>query len=701
MLLGVSILEGLLLLGLAVFAVWLLWYNRHLRRKVAELGSRKTEAEKLLTSSPLAIFQTTETGRILQANAALQCLLGCRDTEEFHRLYPNANAFYAHPETRKAALREVNESGAIHQFPFLAKIASGEERWMELTAHVVEKDPQEERSFIGFINDIQARVEAEQQARLNDLRFRSIFMEMETVAVQGYHSDTRTFYWNRGSELIYGYKQQEAIGESLLNLIIPPEMRGEVVKAMAYMKDTGKPIPASELRLMHKDGHLVDVYSHHAVVDIPGQGREVYCLDMDLADQKKAEEELRQLKDSLEGSNANLEALVRSTEELALKAQSANIAKSRFLANMSHEIRTPLNGILGLAEILRSSELNDHQSHCLETISNCGQSLLELLSNILELSSIEAGKVILDEESLDLSQLMAECREIIQAAPQTGSKRIEMTLDAAIPEDLRGDGKRIKQICLNLLQNAVKFTTKPNACIQFDISSKAITRDTASIEIAIRDEGIGIPENEIPTLFEPFHQVDDSSTRAFGGTGLGLTIIKALVDSMGGRIRVESVPGEGSTFRVLLHLEREQVQEQETSPAEPGEIPLHKVFNNILLVEDNQLNQHVAKVLLRRAGCEVITAANGAEALEILRTRDDIDLCLMDVQMPVMDGLEATRRIRTGDSGEEHKHLKIIALTARALASDKKACMEAGMNDYLAKPLEWNKLTKLLSRKSA
>jgi len=362
------------------------------------------------------------------------------------------------------------------------------------------------------------------------------------------------------------------------------------------------------------------------------------------------------------------------------RAEVANLAKSQFLANMSHEIRTPLNGVLGIAQVLAETNLSALQSEYLEMIQVSGQSLLQILNDVLDFSKMEAGRMEIQEVAFQPKLIVRTLSSLFDLKAKEKGLVFKMQVEGTLPESLVGDPLRIQQILVNLVGNAVKFTTKGHVTLTLTLpagSDPAHPRLCAVIE----DTGIGMTQDQLAKLFQPFVQAEASTAQRFGGTGLGLTISKHLVELMGGDLEVTSHPGFGSVFRVSIPVEIATTA-LATPVAEPS-IPIPGI--RILLVEDGPINQVVAKALLEKAGALVSVQSNGRAAVEaVRRAPGDYDLILMDVQMPEMNGIDATRMLRR----ELKVTIPIIALTAGAMADERIACLEAGMDDFLAKPFQ-------------
>ncbi len=481
---------------------------------------------------------------------------------------------------------------------------------------------------------------------------------------------------------------------------IHPEDIGKAKKAYDEVLATGREFNES-IRVLWKDGTIRHIRIVGQVQrNIVGKQIRMIGTCWDITRQKETESEL--IKSNLELEEAGIRA-----NQLMIQAEAANDAKSSFLATISHEIRTPLNGIIGMSSLLKDSRLTKTQEMYVDLLKKSGQSLLELINHILDFSKIESHKMELESLSFNIRTLIEETVSLMSIQAADKHLSILVNINESVPRTVVGDQGRLRQVLVNLVGNAVKFTDAGS--ITIEVTSKIWPDKTADLTFRVSDTGIGIPANKLKNLFTPFTQIDNSSTRKYGGTGLGLAISRQLIQLMGGEIGVTSTVGTGTTFTFTIRLPVgiDVPQKDDTDLPETVKRKSHPIKKSplqdstrtarILIAEDNTTNRLIAIKLLEKLGYRSDAVADGREAVEAVKS-GAYDLVLMDCQMPDLDGYQATAMIREEERREnQNRHIPIIALTAHALAGDREKCIEAGMDDFIAKPVEPDQLAVTLS----
>ncbi|NDY55404.1 response regulator [Desulfovibrio sulfodismutans] len=476
-----------------------------------------------------------------------------------------------------------------------------------------------------------------------------------------------------------------ALGQNLMRSVVHLKPDGTPFQddelPMQQAIALGRQVDSVELSYLLPDGRQVHVAgSASPLFEEDGGIRGAVAVYWDITERRQA-----------------LAALIKAKEA----AEAANHAKSEFLANMSHEIRTPLNGILGMLQLLRLTALSHEQQDYVEVAIQSGRRLTSLLSDILDLSRIEAGRLVVQDGVFETAKLKKAALEVFALTLADKGLGMDFVISGDMPPEVVGDEARLRQILFNLVGNAIKFTDAGRVLVELSPLTAADASARFVALLTVQDTGIGIPGDVIKMIFEPFSQAEGAYTRRFQGAGLGLSIVKNLVRLLGGSICVDTEPGQGSTFYVSLPLRLPPGRNEELAatpqPDPPAATRRKSGTPRILIVEDVDSNRRALTVMLEKFGMRPDGAANGQEALAAL-AENDYDAVLMDVQMPVMDGVEATRRIRDGQAGQDKAAVPIIALTAYAMSGDREKFLGAGMDDYLAKPVSLQELREALER---
>ena len=535
-----------------------------------------------------------------------------------------------------------------------------------------------------------------------ETRFHALFEQIQAISVQGYDCNRRLIYWNAASTALYGYCAEEALGRQLEDLIIPDSMRETLITGVNAWVAGGPPIPAGELTLKRADGSPVRVFSSHVMLRGPDGQAQMYCVDIDLTERQRIQDELETYRSHLEDLVAERTAQL---SEARAQAEAANQAKSAFLANMSHEIRTPLNAILGLTYLLiRDQSASPKSRDILTKIEHSANHLLSIINDILDVSKIEAGKFTLHAQDFPTQDLFEQLDSLILG--QIRTKGLHFSRQTAnLPPVLHGDQACLRQALLNYLSNAIKFTRAGEVKLVAEVLDETPT--DVLIRFEVFDTGLGIAPTDLARLFQPFSQVDYSTTRQFEGTGLGLVITQRLAQLMGGETGAESQLGQGSRFWITVRLGKslntDALASLPTAPEAATEQRLRETFAGarILVAEDNEINQEVIRNLLELAGLQVDLAISGEHAIA-LACRVQYDLILMDIQMPKLDGVQATRQLR---ARHDWSPCPILAMTANVFAEERQSYLDAGMDDHIPKPVDpphlYAMLLKWLARRPA
>jgi PAS domain S-box-containing protein len=540
--------------------------------------------------------------------------------------------------------------------------------------------------ILSIIKDITDRIKRKEEL----LRFASIVEDSDDAILSKTLDGTITS-WNRGAELLYGYSEEEIIGKSISTLI-PEESKEDIFLILDKIKNNIK-IKHYETLRINKSGKKLFVSI--SVSPIYNRNKEVIAastIARNITDKVTRERELRNKYEEL---TSIYEELTATEEELRTnyielgraktEAENANTAKSQFLANMSHEIRTPLNGIIGAVELLDLMNLSKDEQPYIKILKNSSKHLLNIINNILDISKIESGNIDVSIRVFDFKNMMDMLIKEVSFA--CSNKQLEFTyfIDPLIPHKIAGDELKLKQVLINLFNNAIKFTDKGSILLKVKLQSQL--NEKIILEFCIKDTGIGIKDKFEKNIFKEFTQQDISCNKYYAGTGLGLSISKELVKIMNGDIWFESTEDKGSTFYFTSEF---LLDFSESGYNSSNNLNINSTFSpsksdkTILIVEDNDINMRITCDMLKKLGYNYICAYNGKQALKLMET-NNIDLILMDVQMPELNGLDTTKIIRKNEI-HNGNHIPIVAMTAYSMSGDREICIESGMDDYIAKP---------------
>ena len=575
------------------------------------------------------------------------------------------------------------------------RLAGGTQRWVSINAEpMFHSGATIPYAVVSSFSDVTGRRQAVEALRLTSERL-TLAARAGSVGIWEYDVIDKRLMWDEQMFRLHGVPPDplSRAYDVIQAGVHPDDRRQREAEVQAALR--GETDYDTEFRVVWPDGSIHNIRAIASVQrDASGQALRMVGTNWDITASRRSKAELLE-------TNRRLAAATAAATDLAAKAEKANLAKSEFLANMSHEIRTPMNGIIGMTSLLLAGPLSDEQREYARMAHCSGEALLKLTNDILDLSKIEAGR--LDLESLDFSlpALLHELGELLRIRARDKGLQFSCTSTPGTPEMVCGDSNRLRQVLLNLAGNAIKFTPRGEVVVQASLVSASATNRV--VRFVVRDTGIGIPVDKQALLFRKFSQVDPSTTRHYGGSGLGLAISKQLVDLMGGEIGVSSVVGHGAEFwfTACFVTAARSIPAAPQAPDPPlaAVAPMHHHWPalRVLLAEDNLINQKVAAGFLRNMGLPADVVPDGVEAVAAV-ARTAYDLVLMDVQMPGMDGLDATRTIRAAHSRTRQPRLPIIAMTANAMQMDREKCLEAGMDDHLPKPITPKSLARMLER---
>jgi len=668
-----------------------------------KLRASKQRYDELAEQSRTFAWEVNADGIYTYVSHVAAKVIGYRPEELIGRLH----FFDLHPEEGRAeiirkAFQVFEKKEVFSDYENAIQTKDGRVIWVSTNGIPLLDSSGKLRGYRGSDTDITHRKTAELERQRSLETLKNIFESMPVgLLVVGKDKVVRQVNSTALDMMNYESKD-DVVGHQCHNLLCPAE------KGRCPILDLGEDDDHDERSLLCAGGRQIPILK--TAVPIKLDGEEVLLeAFVDITDRKEAEETLLRSKKEIETLNENLELQVAISKDLRNQSEAANRAKSKFLANMSHEIRTPMTAILGYTDMLLSDNEIDmtpvQRNEAIETIKRNGQHLLQLINDILDLSKIEAGKADTERVLFSPATILREVISMMHVPAQTKNLSLKVEQIGPIPAEIHSDPTRLRQILINLIGNAIKFTEKGTVRIVTQLISSA--DDSHCLQFEVVDTGIGMSQRQIAKLFQPFTQADTSTTRKYGGTGLGLIISKRLAEMLGGDIKVTSIPGRQSIFTLtvetgpldgtqLVDLALEETAFNRQQAKAIVEEPV-KLECRILLAEDVLVNQLLIARMLEKVGASVTAVENGSDAcrnaLAAVEDNNPFDVILMDMQMPVMDGYTATRKLREVNYGGP-----IIALTAHAMTGDEKKCLEVGCNDYATKPVDRRKLIKKIAR---
>lgn len=685
---------------LVLLLLALLW-NWSLKRKVRErtlhlVASQQRYKSMFEDSHAVMLFVDPETGKIVDANPAASRFYGW-PREELTAIHIKDVSFLSPQEVMREM--EAANTQKRQYFLFRHRLANGEVRDVEVYSGPIMKDGapllysiifdvterrhmeqaleeaneqlQESNEELRVINE--ELISTEEALRTSERTYRELF-ENAPVGVFLTHSEGWPLHANPEMARIVGAASPQEFMERYQDLphtlYLDPDRRKEYIE------------------LLQADGEILNFEIESRKLD----GSPIWLSMNARVQQRNADDSFLIsgfARDITQNKAAELE-LLNSKEQ----AEAASRAKTEFLANMSHELRTPLNGIIGMIQLLNTTELNEEQHDYVETALISSKRLTRLLSDLLDLSRVEAGKLLILHEPFNFLETMNSLRQLFLPAAKQKDLALTFHLDQAIPELLRGDAARLQQICSNLLGNAIKFTESGHVCLEAYLLPP-LHEEQTRVLFSVSDTGIGISDAMLDDIMAPFVQAESDYRRRYQGAGLGLAITKRLVELMGGNMSIVSEEGRGTTVYCCLSFGTVVTAEDQTEEFTHPQAPARSL--KVLLAEDDLVSQISTMKLLQKAGYTVTAVEHGKQALDALR-KEPFDIVLMDIQMQVMDGIDATRAIRGGEAGRARSGIPIVALTAYAMTGDKDKFLAVGMDGYLSKPVVLENLLQTLER---
>jgi len=653
-----------------------------------ELLESKELFRLVFDNSAVAITVTDKYEKIIAWNPFAERLLEMDKEDLFNK---SVKELYPPQEWRRIRSFRIRRKGFLTNIE--TKIIKKDGSFLEVNMSIsVLKDVQGNvTGAIGILRDITSEKIAERKLKESENKTR-VILDNSAAAITLTDKDERIVSWNRFTEQLLGMKKPDLYMKPVSSLYPPEEwkkIRAENIRKLGSKQHL-------ETKAIKKNGQVIDIdLSINILKDTQNNIIGSVGIMQDITEYKKARQML-------------LEAKVAAEE--------ANSAKSQFLANMSHEVRTPMNAIVGMIDMTLDTSLDAEQKDNLNTAKEAAENLLNLINDILDLSKVEAGKITLEEIDISVGNVIKSICKGLSVLARNKNLDLLWSVEDKVPYLVIGDPVRLRQIIINLVNNAIKFTSQGK--VEVKVKALSVNHENCELLLSVTDTGIGISREKQATVFEVFTQADESITRRYGGTGLGLAISKRLVEMMGGRIGVESEINKGSTFFFTANFKIKQKNAPVLTPIElddrkrlapialdisKTEVPVSSTNVlpslsgpqlRVLLAEDNLINQKIAVKIIEKKGWLIKVVENGQQAVEII-DKEPFDVILMDIQMPVLDGFKATQVIRVQEK-QNRKHIPIIAMTAHAMEGDEKKCLDAGMDGYVSKPIDRAKLFEII-----
>ena len=638
--------------------------EEHLEKELIE---SKQLFKVVFDHSPAAIMVMDSQEHIVTWNPLVEKMLGMGKADLFNK---HVSVLYPPKEWKRIRTLNVCRRGLISNIPTKVLCKDGSSLNVGASMSVLKDSKDKTVGFIGIFYDVTREISAEHQMRESENKLR-IILDNSAAAITMTDDKEQIVSWNSFTEKLLGMTADDLRLRPISSLYPPEEWK--VIRSLNIRKSGFK--HHLETKAIRKDGTIIDVdLSVNILKDEHGKIVGSVGMFQDITERKRSDELVLQAK---------------------LAAEEANNAKSVFLAKMSHEVRTPMNAIIGMIDLTLDTELTEEQKDNLKVAKDAADNLLSLINDILDLSRAQAGKVVIEEIEINVPDIVKNvCKGLMILARNKGVD-VVWSIDPAIPRLLVGDPVRLRQVIVNLVNNAIKFTHKGK--VQVNVKMKSLTDKDCQVIFEIIDSGIGIPPKNLLHIFDVFTDAHNTTARRYGGTGLGLAICKKIVEMMGGSIEVDSKEGAGSTFRftILFGFKPEMFgnsagEQKNKSDAVVSAVPAELLHLRILMAEDNTVNQRIAVRILEKLGWKVTVVNNGQEVLDLL-TNQTFDVILMDDSMPLLSGIETTQVIRREEKQTGH-HVPIIAMTANAMAGDREKYLASGMDGYVSKPIDRNLL---------